>query len=728
MLIPACLFNRRVPLGFWPTLFLLLLGCAPEHNPLLSEEQPDAHRYTDHRQALVAPAIALAQNLNLTVSLPLTSPWYEYHDLTKSDLDAAISKFQAAGYRPLQLSGYEVSGASRFAVVFWKLSGDWLATYNRTAAQIQSDYNVLVAAGYQPIRMQGWDLNGSARYAGVFLKSATPRVAYADQTWQQIVATTLTMHNAGYRLLDASLYAAGTSPLFATTWEKSSGLKRQLRLASGSAALETLIKDSAAEGLVPLQINHVRLGAVDQYAVLFDTNLFDPNSEGYGMSASSYSKFLEQRLYEGMIPLRTTGSSTNGASVRFHSVWTTSAFSQGDLNAIELPVAQAMKGNAVPGLSLAITKNERLVFAKGYGIADKATQSKVTTDSLFRVASLSKPITSMAVLKMFEEDASISISNRVFGKGELLGETFGLETSYVDGVTDITVRHLLNHTAANRGWNNAMTCDPRSLTGLAKTQCIQGLGGLDSWGDPTYESSFSSDRSQRITQVLAQRERDGRGPGLDPGDIYAYSNFGYLILGRVIEAQTSKSYETSVQEDVLTPAGVSRMRVIPSSGARVTDEVSYYEKGSTSDPYDVSHALGDAGGGWIGTPIDVLRVLTRFDGLPSKPDFINKTTRDAMVTPSTVMPATAAQAGYGLGWSVDINGNTFHSGSLPGVTSWLAQVRVGSDTYTFCAVANHRVQTDADGDGIFEDASINLEGMMWDILNGVSTWPAGDLF
>ena len=74
----------------------------------------------------------------------------------------------------------------------------------------------------------------------------------------------------------------------------------------------------------------------------------------------------------------------------------------------------------VPGLSLAISKNGKLVYAKSYGKADVTAGTDVTNSSLFRIASVSKPITGIAIMKLVEA-GQLSLDQKVFGAGSLLG-------------------------------------------------------------------------------------------------------------------------------------------------------------------------------------------------------------------------------------------------------------------------------------------------------------------
>ena len=104
----------------------------------------------------------------------------------------------------------------------------------------------------------------------------------------------------------------------------------------------------------------------------------------------------------------------------------------------------------VPGLSVAIARHGQFVFRKGFGFADVASSERVTPDHLFRIASVSKPITSVAIFSLVEK-GRLKLDDRVFGRGAVLGNDFG--DSCPERVQKITLEHLLTHTCG--GWQNA---------------------------------------------------------------------------------------------------------------------------------------------------------------------------------------------------------------------------------------------------------------------------------
>ncbi|WP_160717704.1 serine hydrolase domain-containing protein [Chitinophaga solisilvae] len=342
---------------------------------------------------------------------------------------------------------------------------------------------------------------------------------------------------------------------------------------------------------------------------------------------------------------------------------------------VDKAVKTFMEKYNVPGVSVAVTRNGKLVYARGYGFADTAARQRVTPGSRFRIASVSKCITAVAILKLAEA-GKLSADDKVFGAQALLGVRYG-QLPYSGWLQEITVRQLLQHTAG--AWpNNAR--DPMFLY-------------------PSLSADSLISRTLIEQPVLYQ-----------PGKVYAYSNFGYCLLGRIIEKVSGQSYETYVQS-LLQEAGIHQMETGSNTLAeRKPQEVVYYGQ-QQENPYIYNIARMDAHGGWIATATDLARFLTAVDGFPSRADLLSSASITQMTTPS------AANPNYALGWLVNVYNNWWHAGSLPGTASEIVRAANG---FTWVILCNTRTDK-----GFFND----LDGLMWQAVNNPQTrWPDTDLF
>ncbi|MGN8037891.1 serine hydrolase domain-containing protein [Chitinophaga sp. 22321] len=329
----------------------------------------------------------------------------------------------------------------------------------------------------------------------------------------------------------------------------------------------------------------------------------------------------------------------------------------------------------VPGMSIAVTHHGKLVYARGYGYADTLQQTPVTVNSLFRIASVSKPITATAILKLVEAK-KLSLDDTVFGKNGVLGTTYG-QPPYPENLRKITIRQLLQHTAG--GWTNNGT-------------------------DPMF-SHPQMTASALISWTITHQPLENT-----PGAVYAYSNFGYCVLGRVIEKVSGMSYEAYVKKAVLQPCNITNMQIGGNTLAqRKSNEVIYYGQHG-EQPYIYNISRMDAHGGWIASAKDLANLLIHVDGFPAPADILTNVSVTAMTTGSTANP------GYALGWAVNPYHNWWHSGSLPGTASEIIRSHHG---FTWVMLCNTRTDN-----SFFND----LDGLLWKAVNDPKTpWPNTDL-
>ena len=255
----------------------------------------------------------------------------------------------------------------------------------------------------------------------------------------------------------------------------------------------------------------------------------------------------------------------------------------------------------VPGAALAVTQNSRLVYARGFGVADRELQQAVQPADLFRIASVSKAITAVAVLQLIER-ARLSLGARVW---EVLDLPRPADARWMR----ITILHLLHHAG---GWDDETFSPMFQSTLIAKT----------------LNAPLPIGHEHIIRFML------GRPLQFDPGSRFAYSNFGYCLLGRVVERITGASYERFVQQEILAPLDIRRMRLAKTPRAeRAPTEVVYHDDKNRAAPAVVG-AIGesvplpygawslevmDASGGWLASAVDLARFAAAFDNPASCP-------------------------------------------------------------------------------------------------------------
>ena len=329
---------------------------------------------------------------------------------------------------------------------------------------------------------------------------------------------------------------------------------------------------------------------------------------------------------------------------------------------------QFMDKHDLPGLSVSIARRGQFVYRAGFGYADKAAGQAVDPSHLFRIASVTKPITSVALFTLIEQ-GRLKLDDRVFGADGVLRFDYGHD--YPERVSRITIHHLLTHTAG--GWAN-------------------------DGNDPMFRHP-KMNHKELITWTLHNQPLQN-----EPGQHHAYSNFGYCILGRILEKVSGQSYATFVRQAVLKPCGIEDMQLAGNTLAqRAPKEVLYY--GRKENPYGMNVTRMDSHGGWIGTPSDVVQFVLHVDGFNTTPSILRPETIRTMTASS------AANEGYGCGWCVNRAHNYWHGGSLPGVTTILVRTASG---LCWAAFANARNQ----------GVNLAIDQMMWKLVKAVPAWRA----
>jgi CubicO group peptidase (beta-lactamase class C family) len=334
----------------------------------------------------------------------------------------------------------------------------------------------------------------------------------------------------------------------------------------------------------------------------------------------------------------------------------------------------------VPGLSISITRNGKFVYEHQFGMAVREQAQQLLPNSLFRIASVTKPITSVTIFTLIEK-GKLNLNDKVFGPSGALDDKYGKQP-YKQYITDITVDHLLTHTCG--GWPNDST-DP--------------MFRFDSW-----------DQAKLISWTLENLPLT-----YPPGQHWAYSNFGYCLLGRVIEQVTGQTYADYVRANILAPCGISDMQIAANKlKERAPNEVEYYGQYS-EDPYKMNVARMDSHGGWIATPTDLAIFLDYVAGAPNIPSLLKPETIKIMTTPSPAYPQSSPGK-YARGWMVrnDGAGNWWHNGSLPGSTTIMVRTSTGM---CWAALTNTRTEPS-------DEIGAALDEMVWNMVRQVPAWNA----
>jgi CubicO group peptidase (beta-lactamase class C family) len=343
--------------------------------------------------------------------------------------------------------------------------------------------------------------------------------------------------------------------------------------------------------------------------------------------------------------------------------------------------AAFMEAYEVPGLSVAIAIKGKPAYVEAFGVADREAGEALTPQHRFRIASISKPITSTGIFTLFEA-GKLQLDSHVFGPDSILGGDYPTPLQHRSNIEQITIEHLLTHTTG--GWQNDA-------------------------GDPM---GFDNKMNHHELIAFALEHNDLTNP---PGKSFLYSNFGYCLLGRVIEKLTSQTYEQYIKDNILRRCDLSDMRIAGNTlEERATNEVKYYDQ-TGRDPYGMNVARMDSHGGWIATPSDLTAFFIHINGFKDTDQLLSDDTLRTMTTPTTVSYAKGLfgmnAPAYAKGLFVNSKNNWWHGGSLPGTET--ISVRTNAD---FCWSAFTNTQSK------FQDMFPSLDQLVWHMVFSVGAW------
>jgi N-acyl-D-amino-acid deacylase len=349
------------------------------------------------------------------------------------------------------------------------------------------------------------------------------------------------------------------------------------------------------------------------------------------------------------------------------------------MQAWDTAAEQIMATNGMPGGELAVAYQGRVVLEHGYGYADTKTSTPVQPSSLFRLASVSKTITAVAVAKLIAEH-KLSAATRPFVT--ILNKLRAPhDKKPVDSrLKRITVQELLVHEG---GWDIAkLGYDPVFNAGPEEK-------ALKLHSAPTCE--------QAIEYMLGVRL------SFAPGTQKAYSNFGYCVLGDVIAHVMKTSFPKAIRTLVFDPLDMRRSTFsLDPPSKLLPGEVHYYGQGSEAagpqSPAKLSLTASQGAAGLVSSAPDLERFMIAMTATrPGSSPFVSSS-----LTPRPVeLPPLATP---GRVWQFN--------GSLPGTNTTMAAV--GPVTYVF--LTNSRPGT---------------HSPKWTALNQLAqsqaSWPGGDL-
>ncbi|WP_337395739.1 serine hydrolase domain-containing protein [Prevotella sp.] len=357
-------------------------------------------------------------------------------------------------------------------------------------------------------------------------------------------------------------------------------------------------------------------------------------------SCSSYKSQEKDSIYEASNRKHLNDTLTNALSA------------QPELHAMDSIMQRYLKRWEIHGAQLAISRHDSLLYARGFGYADKDRKIPMEPSYIMRMASVSKLVTATGIMKL-RDMGKIRLSDKVFGPKGILNDTFYVNSIRDKRYFDITVEQLLRHKA---GFTNY------AGDAIFSTRYIMQQNRLTTPPD-----------HRTLLRIVLRRHL-----GYTPGTAQRYCNIGYTLLSLIIEKRTGMSYENFMQRHVLYPAGCYDFHIAGNylKDRRPNETVYYMHSSSVPVPEfnnsgrmvvrcygenDITTALG--AGAWVASAAELCRLVASIDGDRTVPDVISP---QAVKLMTQEMPDHQ----FSLGWNfTPRNRPWIRTGSLVGTSA-----------------------------------------------------------
>jgi CubicO group peptidase (beta-lactamase class C family) len=295
-----------------------------------------------------------------------------------------------------------------------------------------------------------------------------------------------------------------------------------------------------------------------------------------------------------------------------------------------------------PGAAVAIVKDGSLLYSKGFGLANIEWGMPIAPDTVFALASITKPFTATAIL-LLEAQGKLHLDDLITV----------YVTDYPTHGYDITIKHLLTHTSG-----------------------IKSYMSLEEFGAYWSKRDFSHEELIALSKDLPLE--------FEPGTQFKYTNYSYILLGQIIEAVSGMSYEAFVQSQIFQPLGMKHSYIM-SNESIIPHRASGYvraQEGYQHAEYlnmQIEYAAGELG--------STVEDLARWDTALREYRLLDQATQERMYTPAQLL--NGQRTDYGFGWGiVDYYGHRVaeHLGVFDGFSAFIA--RFLDDATTIIILSN----------------------------------------
>ena len=473
-----------------------------------------------------------------------------YHGVSAADHQARFNDLSSKGYRIISLSVYDDPSNARYAAVWVQRAGPaWQGFHGLSASDYQGFFNTWTSKGYYPVIVSATGDGSNAVFAGKFEQgNPAPWKARHGITQAEFDSECVAAHAANQILTCVAIYGEGSGRLYAGIWLANSQMDRWNDHSADSGVQYQAWFDAVTQ--LPSRLSYVSLSSDYVYASVFRDDCIGTWVASHGLTSDQYQAEFDTQTKNGLYPICVQGGGS-GSGTRYAAIFATRDQPQARVLTVtgtavpalaefDTRMEQVMQAKGVRAASLTLAKNGNIVLSRGYTWAEPGCFAITQPDTLFRLASVSKAFTSAAIYELIT-GKQVHAADQVYpmlGLKPLPGQKI------TASLNEITVQNLIDHKG---GWDATLAkFDP--VFGSRK---IAQAMGLKTYPSKSQIAQYMMSQPLQFPPGSNPSLKDANGNPRGP-----YSNFGYVLLGLVIEHITKKAFIDYVQQ-VVKPLGIS---------------------------------------------------------------------------------------------------------------------------------------------------------------------------
>jgi CubicO group peptidase (beta-lactamase class C family) len=549
---------------------------------------------------------------------PSSIDWASIRGYNSQDFHGDFTQRKAAGYRVIDLEVDEINGKASYSAI-WQKNADqrgWTSLRDLSDDEFSQRWTELKGQGYRLIDQESYIINGKRFYAGVWEenKGNIGWDSYRNVDGEEFGKRFKQYRDQGYRMIDIEAYPSGNTTLYSAIWIKNTEnvdwVENRDLSATEYGAKFKLLND---QGYRLLDFESYQRNGQQQYAAIWVKN----NGRGWksrrDLTATEYANWWKTYSDEGyrLVDFEVYPTAQGD---RYAGVWRQNGdrLAWASKKAVDQAMGDYQKQFNIPGMTVAIIQNGKLVYSRGFGFADIEQQKAAHAGTVFRTASVAKLITKALTLRLVDQNIlSMATPTRTY-------------VPILPEYHTHTVRQLLEHQSGIRHYR-----------GSKRTGCE--VPNNPGWQD---SSSKQYATATQATEVF----RDN--PLLfSPGNKTCYSTHAYTVVGAALEGAAKSSFSTLFDREITQGLGLSTLRpevIAQANAERATIYRNKADANGQNTPVERDNLSWKTPGGGLETSsVD----LARFGAKLLDNSFLSPQSRDEMWKGRQTIQHSGAQNG-----------------------------------------------------------------------------------